>query len=67
MYEWSWGIFAKKSEIHDPGGPDTVVSPSALFFFLLKVCVLVSSRFQNACDAPDKQAICFNNCVPFVC
>ena len=27
MYEWSWGIFAKKSKLHDAGGPDTMVSP----------------------------------------
>ena len=27
MYQWSWGIFAKKSKLHDAGGPDTVVSP----------------------------------------
>ena len=27
MYEWFWGIFAKKSKLHDAGGPDTVVSP----------------------------------------
>ena len=31
MYEWSWGIFAKKSEIHNAGGPDTVVSPTVLY------------------------------------
>ena len=28
MYEWSRGIFAKKSKFHDAGGPDTVVSPA---------------------------------------
>ena len=27
MYEWSWGIFAKKTKFHDAGGPGTVVSP----------------------------------------
>ena len=30
MYEWFWGIFAKRSKLHDAGGPDTVVSPSVL-------------------------------------
>ena len=27
MYEWSGGIFAKKTKFHDAGGPGTVVSP----------------------------------------
>ena len=27
MYEWSLGIFAKKTKFHDAGGPGTVVSP----------------------------------------
>ena len=31
MYEWFWGIFAKKSKLHDAGGPDTVVSPNTIF------------------------------------
>ena len=35
MYEWSWGIFAKKSELHDAGGPDTVVSPRILLLVLV--------------------------------
>ena len=27
MYEWSGGIFAKKTKFHDAGGPGTMVSP----------------------------------------
>ena len=34
MYEWSWGIFAKKTKFHDAGGPGTVVSPLILTFSL---------------------------------
>ena len=34
MYEWSWGIFAKKSKLHDAGGPDTVVSPIVTDYFV---------------------------------
>ena len=30
MYEWSWGIFAKKTKFHDAGGPGTVVSPTVV-------------------------------------
>ena len=28
MYEWFWGIFAKKTKFHDAGGPGTVVLPN---------------------------------------
>ena len=28
MYEWSLGIFAKKTKYHNAGGPGTVVSPN---------------------------------------
>ena len=34
MYEWFWGIFAKKSKLHDAGGPDTVVSPNIEWLIL---------------------------------
>ena len=40
MYEWSRGIFAKKSKLHDAGGPDTVVSP----------CVGINSTNLARCD-----------------
>ena len=33
MYEWSGGIFAKKTKFHDAGGPGTVVSPSTTQIF----------------------------------
>ena len=29
MYEWSWGIFAKKIKFHDAGGPGIVGLPYA--------------------------------------
>ena len=38
MYEWFWGIFAKKSKLHDAGGPDTMVSPH-LFSLIVTDCL----------------------------
>ena len=52
MYEWSWGIFAKKTKFHDAGGPGTVVSPfivceADLYILMLSVSGLVSFKVQK--------------------
>ena len=50
MYEWSGGIFAKKTKFHNAGGPGTVVSPSMqmlqLYFEIIK-CKVLSLRIHN--------------------
>ena len=48
MYEWSSGIFAKKSKLHDAGGPDTVVSPNIKSNDNDIPVILVSGRFPSS-------------------
>ena len=36
MYEWSWGIFAKKTKFHGAGGPGTMVSPTMGIIWLIR-------------------------------
>ena len=35
MYEWSGGIFAKKTKFHDAGGPGTMVSPTCKLYLTM--------------------------------
>ena len=35
MYEWSWGIFAKKTKFHSAGGPGTMVLPTHSWFIIV--------------------------------
>ena len=64
MYQWSWGIFAKKSKLHDGGGPDTVVSPIKTFIFEEFLIVMIQHKIILGTDLFHLNAIvCYTKLV----